>query len=354
MKAVVLYGKGKTELRDVPVPEIGDGDILLEIKAAGICGGDVHFYDGTMDGLGGYPMVLGHEFAGVIAKAGKNVDPFWKPGDRVVSENTGYACGRCPACQSGNLVSCEHRETLGCSMDGGFTKYVKIPEQILRLYPNCMFHIPDNLSFEEATVLEPASNAYKAVIQEGGIMPGDNLVVFGAGTLGLMTVQLGKIAGAAKIILIGMSKDKKTRFELGKKLGATHILASDEEPNIVEKVREIAGPDGVAVVVDAAGAPICLNQATQMVRPIGRVIRIGMNDAPYGYGLNDVNVKSITIRGHMGYNTISWRNNISLAAAGILDLKSIISHRMPLSDFNRGFELTISQEATKVILTPIE
>ena len=116
MKAVVLYGKGKTELRDVPVPEIGDGDILLEIKAAGICGGDVHFYDGTMDGLGGYPMVLGHEFAGVIAKAGKNVDPFWKPGDRVVSENTGYACGRCPACQSGNFVSCEHRETLGCKI----------------------------------------------------------------------------------------------------------------------------------------------------------------------------------------------------------------------------------------------
>ncbi len=354
MKAVVLYDTGKTCLRDVPVPVIGDGDILIEVKAAGICGGDLHFYDGSMPGLGEYPMIMGHEFSGVIAKRGKNVDSFWQCGDRVVSENTGYACGRCPACQTGNFVSCEHRETLGCSMDGGFTNYVRIPEQILRLYPSCLFRIPENLSFAEATVLEPASNAYKALIQEGKIMPGDNLVVFGAGALGLLTVQLGKIAGASKIILVGLSQDKATRFELGKAYGATHCLASNETDDIVAKVKEIAGPDGVAVAVDAAGAPACLHLATQMVRSIGKVIRIGMNDSPYGYGMNDVNVKSLTIRGHMGYNTVSWRNCISLAAAGILDLHTIISHQMPLSDFDKGFELTIKQEATKVILIPSE
>ena len=354
MKSVVLYDSGKTELRDMPVPEIGDGDILIEVKAAGICGGDIHFYDGTMEGMGEYPMILGHEFAGIIAKKGKNVDPCWKIGYRVVSENTGYACGRCPACQEGNFVSCEQRGTLGVSMDGGFTKYVKIPEQILRLYPNCLFHIPENIGFDEATVLEPSSNAYKAVIQEGGIMPGDVVVVFGAGTLGLQSVQLSKIAGASKIILIGLSGDKTTRFPLGQKLGATHCLAADETDNIVSVVRELAGPIGVALTIDAAGAPICLYQATEITRSIGRVIRIGMNDAPYGYGMNHLNEKSLIIRGHMGYNTVSWRQCIALAEAGILDLKSIISHHMPLDEFDKGFQITISQEATKVILTPIE
>lgn len=119
-------------------------------------------------------------------------------------------------------------------------------------------------------------------------------------------------------------------------------------------VKEIAGPNGVALAIDAAGAPICLHQATELTRSIGRVVRIGMNDKPYGYGLDDVNVKSMIIRGHMGYNTVSWRQSIALAKAGILDLKSIISHHIPLDEFDKGFQLSLSQEATKVILTPIE
>ena len=355
MKAVVLYDYGKMQLRDVPEPEIGDGDILIKVEAAGICGGDLHYYDGSNTaGLGELPVILGHEFSGTIAKMGKNVDPYWKVGDRVVSENTGYACGYCPACQTGNFVSCSERKTIGCSMDGGFTKYVKIPEQILRLYPNCLFHIPDNIGFDEATVLEPASNAYKAVIQEGCLMPGDTLVVFGVGALGLLTIQHGKIAGAAKIIAIGLSGDKAVRFDMAKKYGATHCIASDEADDVVKMVKEIAGPNGVAVAVDAAGAPVCLHQATEMTRSIGYVVRIGMNDRPYGYGFDDVNVKSLTIRGHMGYNTVSWRQCIALAEAGILDLKSIISHHLPLDEFDKGFQLSIRQEATKVILTPIE
>lgn len=239
-------------------------------------------------------------------------------------------------------------------MNGGFTKYVKIPGKILSLYPNCLFKIPDNIGFDEATVLEPASNAYKAVIQEGGLMPGDVVVVFGVGALGLLTIQQAKIAGAAKIIAIGLTGDKAFRFPLAEKFGATQTIAANEVEDIVSLVKEIAGPNGVAIAVDAAGAPTCLHQATQMTRSIGRVVRIGMNDKPYNYGMDEVNVKSLIIRGHMGYNTVSWRQSIALAEAGILDLKSLISHHMPLNEFDRGFQLSLKQEATKVILTPIE
>ncbi|MBU9735644.1 alcohol dehydrogenase catalytic domain-containing protein [Diplocloster agilis] len=122
MKAVVLCGKGQVEFREVPEPVIGDDDILLEVKACGICGSDLHFYYGRLEPMGQVPFIMGHEFAGVIAGIGKNVSDYWKIGDRVVSENTGDACGRCPSCAAGNFVACAHRQTMGCSMDGGFTK----------------------------------------------------------------------------------------------------------------------------------------------------------------------------------------------------------------------------------------
>lgn len=353
MKSAVLYDYGKMKLRDMPKPECGDGDIIIKVKAAGICGGDLHYYKGTLKaGLGELPVILGHEFSGIIAEKGKNVDSYWNIGDRVVSENTGYACGRCPACQTGNFVSCSNRLTIGCSMNGGFSEYVKIPEQILRLYPNCIFKIPENIGFDEATVLEPASNAYKAVVQEGCIMPGDTMVVFGVGALGLMSIQHGKIAGAANIIAIGLSADKANRFELAKKYGATHCIAANEVDNVVSVVNELAGSNGVALTVDAAGAPICMKQAIEITRPIGHVVRIGMDERPYSEGLDIANVKSLTIRGHMGYNTVSWRQCIALAKAGILDLKSIISHHLPLEEYDLGFQLSIAQEATKVILEP--
>lgn len=129
MKAVVLEGKGQVAYRDVEKPICGDDDIILEVKACGICGSDLHFYFGRMNPMGKMPHVMGHEFSGVIAEMGKNVDPYWHVGDRVVSDNTGDACGRCPACSRGNFVACENRGTLGVTMDGGFTKYVKIPRK---------------------------------------------------------------------------------------------------------------------------------------------------------------------------------------------------------------------------------
>jgi len=167
MKALVKYGfgKGETEIRDVPIPEISDDDLLIEVKAAGICGSDLAFDDGGHENLLNPPVILGHEFSGVISKIGKNIKD-WKIGDRVVSENTGYICGKCYSCSIADYLSCPDRLGIGYGMDGGFTNFVKINGSILKRMPTCLFGIPETISFKEAAILDPCCNAYKAVVQE--------------------------------------------------------------------------------------------------------------------------------------------------------------------------------------------
>ena len=194
MLALVKYGKGpkETELRDVPVPEIGEDDLLIEVKAAGICGSDIAYDNGDHPDHLNCPVVLGHEFSGVVSKIGANVKD-WKVGDRVVSDNTGYVCGKCFACTTGQYLSCPDRKGLGYGMDGGFTDYVKITGSLLSKNPNTLFRIPEGVSFDEAAILDPICNAYKAIVQESRIMPGEDIVVFGVGPLGLFSIQIAKV-----------------------------------------------------------------------------------------------------------------------------------------------------------------
>lgn len=352
MKAVVLCGRGKVEYREVEKPQIGERDLLIEVKACGICGSDLHFFYGGMEPIGEVPLVMGHEFAGIIVEKGKEVEDYWQIGDRVVSDNTGGACGRCANCARGNFVACEQRQTMGITMDGGFTKYVKIPGSLLEMYKNCLWKIPENLSFEEATLMDPAANGYNAVVQQGNLKSGEIVVVFGVGALGLMSIAQASIAGASKIIAVGMKADRKRREKIARKYGADEFFASDEEENIVEKVKEAAREDGVALVVDAAGVPALTSAAIQIVRSEGSIVRIGMSNKTYEDSLDGFSLKNIRFSGHMGYNQESWRNTLALAKAEKLNLKPIITCILPLEEYQQGFDMTKNQEASKVVLVP--
>ncbi len=352
MKAVVKYGFGKheTEIRDVPIPEIGDDDILIEVKAAGVCGSDIAFDDGHHADLLRPPVVLGHEFSGVVHKIGKNVTQ-WKVGDRVVSENTGHVCGKCYACLTADFLACPERLGIGYGMDGGFTKYVRIPGDIMKIYPNCVMRIPDSISFEEAAILDPCCNAYMAVVQEAKLMAGEFVAVFGVGALGLFSIQVAHAAGASKIIAIGLSSDEK-RMELAKKFGATDIVYGDR-CDVVETVKDITGGDGVALVLDCAGVSVVLKQSMEITRPsIGQIVKIGYDEKPVGFSLDPVVNSAISIKGHFGYTGLSWRNVMNLVVAGKLDLKSMISHKMKISQFNEALDLMRRQESVKIILYP--
>lgn len=355
MKAVIKkdYGPYELEYTEIPKPVVGENDVLIKVKAAAICGSDLGLYYDTVEGKTvDYPIVIGHEFAGEICETGKNVTR-WKKGDRVVSDNTGYVCGECYACGSGEYLFCSHREGMGNDMDGGFAEYVKIPGQVLQAFPNCLYRIPDNAEFEDAAMMDPCCNGYKAVIQEGGLLPGQNVVVFGAGALGLFSMIAAKNGGAGRIIAVGMSEDEKVRFPLAKKLGATDVVVADKE-NAVERCREIAGEEGVALIIDCAGAPIVLKQAIDIVRNGGKIVKIGYSKNPVDFSLDAMALKGVSLIGHMGYDSTSWKNCLRLLEKGEVDMKALISHRMPLSQWKEGIELVKNKEATKVILLPEE
>ncbi len=352
MKAVVLYEKGKAELREIEKPIVGEEDILLQVEACGICGSDLHFYYGGLDPIGELPFVMGHEFAGVIVEKGERVDECWNVGDRIVSDNTGGACGTCFSCSNGNFVACSNRKTLGVTMDGGFAKYVKIPGEVLKLYKNCIWKIPDSISFEEATLMDPAANGYNAVIQQGGLKSGEVVVVFGVGALGLMSIAQAHLGGASQVIAVGMKSDRGSREEMALHYGAKCFLASDEEGDIAKKILEVVDGEEIAIVVDAVGMPVVMDAAVAVVRTEGTIVRIGMSSKPYGSGLDIFTIKNVSLKGHMGYNQISWNNTLALAKSGRLDLKSIISCELPLEEFHKGFEMSRKQEAAKVILIP--
>lgn len=355
MKAVIKKGYGPFELEytDIPKPEVKDDDVLIKVKAAAICGSDLGLYYDTVTGKTvDYPIVIGHEFAGEICETGKNVTR-WKAGDRVVSDNTGYVCGECYACGSGEYLFCSHRKGMGNDMDGGFAEYVKIPGQVLNAFPNCLYRIPDNKSFEEASMMDPCCNGYKAVIQEGGLLPGQNVVVFGAGALGLFSIAAARIGGAGRIISVGMSEDEKVRFDIAKKLGATDFVVADKE-DAPARCREIAGKEGVALIIDCAGAPVVLKQAIDIIRNGGKIVKIGYSRQPVGFSLDSMALKGVTLIGHMGYDSTSWKNCLRLLEKGEIDMEAVISHRLPLSQWKTGIELVKQKEATKVILLPEE
>lgn len=351
MKAVVRYGhgRGETEIRNVPIPEIGDDDVLLEVKAAGVCGSDISFDNGGLADLVRPPVILGHEFSGVVAAFGKNVTE-WKIGERVVSDNTGKVCGKCYACGRANYLYCEQRLGLGYGMDGGFTKYVKILGETLKVFPQSLMSIPEGMSFEEAAILDPCCNGYMAVVQESRIMPGDFGAVFGVGPLGLFAIQAMKVSGASKIITIGLSQDAQ-RFKLASKLGATDVVVADKE-DVLERVREITQGEYAALTVDCAGLNQVLKQAIEITRQAGQIVKIGYDERPVGFSLDVAINKGISVKGHFGYDWISWRNSMNLITSGAIDMKSMISHTMGISDFREAFNLVKARKSIKIILYP--
>ncbi len=351
MKAVVRYGreKGKVELRDVPIPKIDEGDVLIKIKAAGLCGSDINSINGKTE-FHGNQVILGHEFAGEIVQMGKRVKS-WKLGDRVVSDNSGYVCGRCHACIRGEFLLCKDRKFLGGDMDGGFAEYIKIQEDVLRTHPTCLMKIPDGISYEEAAILDPMCNGYNAVIQQGKMTLGDSVAVFGAGPLSLGAIQIAKAAGAVDVICIARSSTNQLHLDMARKLGATQVLLGDDD-GLTEKVMEITKGEGVAIVLDGAGPNELFPLAMSLVRNGGKIVRIGYDWQGLGYSLNDLIDRNISLVGHMGYNPTAWKYVIKLLEAGMLDVKSTITHVMPLEDFFKGVQAMVNREAIKVVFQP--
>ncbi|MFN3652128.1 MAG: galactitol-1-phosphate 5-dehydrogenase [Armatimonadota bacterium] len=343
MKALLLTDPRKLEVTEVPTPEIGDDDILVRVRACGICGSDVHGYDGS-SGRRIPPLVMGHEAAGVVAQVGKNVRSF-QEGDRVTFDSTVY-CGKCYFCRRGDVNLCDNRNVLGVSCGdyrrhGAFAEYVSVPQHIV-------YRLPDNLSFEEAALIESVSIAFHAV-RRIPIRIGDTAVVVGTGMIGLLVVQTLRLAGCGRIIAVDIDDYK---LERAKELGADEGLNS-RKVDVAAEVQARTEGRGADLAMEVVGAGDPLQTAISAVRKGGSIGLVGNLAPKVELPLQAVVTRELTLYGSCS-SSGEYPACIEMMSRGKIQVRPLISVQAPLEQGPEWFDRLYGHEPglMKVILEP--
>jgi alcohol dehydrogenase/L-iditol 2-dehydrogenase len=345
MKALVKYDQGpdKVEIREVPEPRVVPGRVLVEVKFCGVCGWDVEMWRHTMANPVTVPVIQGHEFCGTIAEIGAGVAA-WKVGDRVVSETSAEICGRCRCCRQGQYQLCPSRKGFGYGVDGAFTRYVLARQEILH-------RLPAEVSFEEGALCEPFCVVHHAVADESGLMPGKTALVIGPGPIGLISLQMARVLGAKRLILVCVDVSAGRAAFAGKH-GWTDAVVNASRPEATRQIMDLTGGEGADVVIDAAGNAAALRMALDAVGRLGRIIKIGWGPEPVGFSLDPLLRKSATLSGTFGHNRADWEAVLNLMAQRRVDPRSLISGVLPLSRWREAFERMHRSEAIKMLLYP--
>lgn len=345
MQAVVKYGQrdGEVELREMPEPAAGPNEVLLEVAAAGVCGSDIEMWRHKVTFRVNTPVIQGHEFAGRVVALGDGVRG-WSVGDRAVSETAAYICGRCPHCLAGDYNLCPDRLGFGYGTHGAFCRYVRVPVR-------CLHRVPEHLSFEHACLTEPACVAYNAVVVRSTPRPGEAAVVIGPGPIGLFAVALLSTLGASPVVLIGTTVDG-ARLNKGRRLGATHTLTVGHD-DVRSDLVELTGGFGPRLVVDAAGSAEALRLAMDIVARNGQITKIGWGPEPIGFSLDPLLSKSVCLQGVFSHTWRTWEAVIALMAVGKLEMQEMVSHTLPITEWQRAYRLVEEREAVKVVMLPV-
>ncbi|MDR2019621.1 MAG: alcohol dehydrogenase catalytic domain-containing protein [Treponema sp.] len=345
MKALVktAKGDGNIEVRDIPVPKIkNDDDVLIRISAAGVCGTDLHIYHDEFPCWP--PVVMGHEFSGVVAETGRGVKGF-KPGDRVVAEPHTHFCGKCYLCRTGQIQLCPEKRSPGWGMDGAFTGYLVMPELFLH-------HIPGSLNDEIAALTEPAAIVVNGVIERGRAGVGDTAVIVGAGPIALLSVAALRTAGARKVYVLGTGADEAVRFPAAKALGADEII-NVLQTNAPERIMEDTGGAGADLVVEASGTAPGINTAIASARKCGRITVLGLPGAErVSVAWGDMVKKVLDLSFCFSSSVSSWEKAIAMLASFPGDMGTLISHRAKIDDWQRVFADIEAGNAIKALFIP--
>lgn len=343
MKALLLQEYKKLELVDMPVPEIGPDDLLVRVKACGICGSDVHGWDGST-GRRIPPLVMGHEAAGVVEAVGANVKDM-KAGDRVTFDST-ISCGNCYFCSKGRINLCDNRQVLGVSpgeyrRHGAFAEYVNVPRRV-------SYKLPDQLSFEHAALIEAVSVAVHAV-NRTPILLGDSAIVVGSGMIGLLVVQAARLAGCGLIIAVDLEDNK---LALAKQLGAD-IGLNPKTDDVPARIQKMTGGRGADIAFDVVGATAPIGTAMSSIRKGGALTLVGNITPRIELPLQAAVSREITLYGSCASNG-EYPECIDLLARGAIKVDPIISATAPLAEGRAWFERLYSHEPglMKVILQP--
>lgn len=337
MRAAVLHEPNRPlTIEEVDTPEIGPNDALVRVKACGICHSDLHFFQGTLQ-VGKLPLILGHEASGTVERVGSDVQEV-SEGDRV----TVYFylnCGRCHFCETGQHNLCNDLKRFGMDYDGAFAEFARVPVRNL-------VRLPDGVGFAEGAILGCAvGTSYHALRDVGELALGEWVAVYGTGGLGLSAVQIAKVSGA-RIIAIDISEQK---LKYASRFGADATVNASEE-NPVDRINELTDNEGADLSVEFVGSPVTIQQAINSTRKSGRVVLVGFSAKDTTLNPNTLIVKNLTIHGSRGLLRRNLVELTELLAAGKLDLKENISHKISLDEVNTGLDLLRRGDALRAVV----
>jgi len=311
----------------IPIPELEGGDVLVNIKACGICGSDIHIvYEGVTP-TGYIPITLGHEPAGVISAIGPGVED-WKIGDRVTI-NPFLTCGKCINCLSGDSQICLSRRVIGIHTEGGLAEFLKIPTENL-------IHLPENIPFDQGGIaVDAVATPYHAITKRGGLRVGEKVAILGCGGLGIHGVQIAKVCGASLVIAIDVNDSS---LEKAKRVGADETINPKNEI-LLHKIKKLTEGIGVDLAVEFVGLRETIEQAIKCVRIGGRVVVVGLGSEEVTLPPPTTFVRAeLSLLGSYGSTTSEIQTVVRLIESGKLNLSESITERFPLEEVNKGLD----------------
>lgn len=335
----IARGHGQVELREIAAPEPPPGHVLLAVRAAGICGTDIHIYHDEFPTRP--PVVMGHEVAGEVIGLGEGA-PAELLGQRVTTETYFSTCGACRFCIDGRPNLCPQRRSIGSAVNGGFAPYLVVPARNLH-------RLPDSVGFRAGALTEPLACVVHGVLEQARVAPGELAVIAGPGAIGLLTMQVVRAAGA-RVVVLGTAADA-ARLELARELGAEHVLRVDaaDPAGLVAELTSGAGAD---VVYECAGAGPAAQQLLSLVRRAGRYVQIGLFSAPVAWDLNQLCYKELPVTGSNASTPSAWRTAVQLLGSGAVRTEPLVSHSFQLAQWADAFATFEARAGVKLIFEP--
>ena len=322
MKTVVIHGVRDLRIEAREIPKPAEGEALLKMLYCGICGSDMGLYKGNMGAYATFPRVPGHEIAAEIVEIGPN-DYGLKKGD-IVTANPYFNCGHCYSCTRGHVNCCTDNQTMGLARDGAFAEYLVMPVE--RLYAG------KGLDPKLLALIEPFCISYHAA-KRGGIRPGDNVLVVGAGTIGVFAMMAAKLMGAT----VCVSDVAEAKLKLAQKLGADYIIFNDDDSRFKEKADCITGGKGFDVCIEAVGLASCMMDCVNAAAHRAVVVEVGIPSKPMGFPFNVVQKKELDLRGSRNALRAEFEELIEIALSGRLNLEAMITAIYPLDEVATAF-----------------
>ena len=340
MKAAVFYGPDQPlRVEEVPTPEPGPGQALLKVAGCGVCHTDLHYLDHGTPTFKKPPMILGHEISGTVASVGPGVTKL-KVGDPVLVAAV-TSCGSCDACREGRENICASGEMLGNNIDGGFAEYVVVPAKDV-------FVLPAEVPLVEGSIIADAiTTPYHAVVNRGRVRPGDSVVVFGCGGVGLNVVQVA-VAEGARVVAVDLSEDK---LAWARKLGAAATVNPGTVERLDKELRKLTG-GGADVAFEAVGKPATQEQALSALKTGGRAVFVGYSPDTMTLNSGRVMFRELEVVGSLGCRPVDYPRVIEMVRQGRIKLTELVTHKFPLDQMNEALDTLRSGNAIRVVVTP--